>query len=193
MGWTANVIALSIFLLGTAALSLALLWRVTTWTTHAADRLTNFEGLPIGSPAKPLAAHDGRDDAELMFEGKRTFLMFASSGCKPCAELLRAASNHPATRDLRKVVVSDDENHEAFELPGCRWESYRFHDEELARSAWKAPVSPYFYVIDEFSRVMAKGVANRPEHLDRLLDLPPSSLRVSTLEPITTGSYSDAG
>jgi len=182
------MVALALCLAGTSALAVALLWRVTTWETHAADRLTNFEGLPIGSPIKPLSSHVGDEDAELNFEDRRTFLVFASSGCEPCTELLRVATTHPATRPMRKVVVSDDERLQLAQELGCMWESYRFHDEEKARADWRAPVSPYFYVIDEFSRIMAKGVANRSEHLDRLLDLPPSSLQISTLSPIETRS-----
>lgn len=184
MAWTANVIALSLTLAGTAALALALLWRVTTWQTHAADQLTNFEGLSIGSLTKPLSAHTGREDAEVMFGDKVTFLVFATSNCKPCGELLRVVVTHPATRHMRKVVVSDDDRLQIPQELGCLWESYRFHDEERSRADWRAPVSPYFYVIDEFSRILAKGVANRSEHLDRLLDLPPTSLKVETLAPI---------
>jgi hypothetical protein len=144
--------------------------------------LTNFEGLRIGASTKPLSAHVGEQEIELTFGGQVSLLVFATSDCQPCSELLRAASSHPATRAMRRVVVSDDEEAPlGSELP-CAWESYRFDSERLARDAWKVPVNPYFYVIDEFSRIAAKGVANRPGHLDRLLELPPSSLQVSTLQ-----------
>jgi hypothetical protein len=85
---------------------------------------------------------------------------------------------------MRKVIVSDDDS---VPLPpglGCSWESYRFHNEKKSRTDWRAPVSPYFYVVDESVRIAAKGVANRPEHLDRLLQLPPTTLNSSTLSPL---------
>jgi hypothetical protein len=185
VGWSANVAALAIVMAGTAVLSLALLWRVTTWTTHSADLLTNFEGLRIGETAKPLSSHVRDQDFEVTFGGKVTFLVFATSDCRPCAELLRAASMHPATRAMRLVVVSEDEEVHLTPDLGCYWESYRFDNEEKSRRDWKVPVSPYFYVLDEFSRIAAKGVANRPAHLDRLLELPPSSLQIGTLESLS--------
>ena len=75
---------------------------------------------------------------------------------------------------MRLVYVSDDDETLGIEpdIAG-RWEAYRFHDMWRARDQWRAPVAPYFHVIDPDGRVVAKGVANPPAHLDPLLSLVP--------------------
>lgn len=188
MGWTANAVALALFSVGIAALTWGLLWRVVTWRTPAAEQLVNDEGLQIGSFAKPLTGHRGDDDIEVTFDGQQAFLVFGTSDCEPCKDLLRVASSHPATHQMRLVVMSDDETLDLPPEVAARWESYRFHAEQFAREAWKVPVSPYFHLMDEFGRVAAKGLANRPEHLDRLLELPPTPVRISTLSRLLVRS-----
>ncbi len=190
MGWTANVVALALAFFAEGALALALLWRVGSWQMHAAELLTVDEGLRLGSPAKELAGYVGDQEIHIGFGQKPAFLVFASTGCKPCTELLEVATTHPATRATRLVVFSDDEELEIPPHLASHWESYRFHDEKSARVMWRAPVSPYFHLVDQFGRVAAKGVANRPDHLDRLLALPPASVQISTLEVVSGGNGS---
>lgn len=173
--WAANSLGL---LLGMAVVSLiasALLWRVGSWHLSPAALLTFDEGIRIGSPAPQVAAHRGDADFHLSFAGRRSFVVFGTRGCAPCTQLVSAATSHPATADLRRVFISnaDEVDLDPDLLRG--WEVYRFHDEHLARDMWRAPVSPYFHLIDTRGLVVAKGVGNRSEHLDRLLSLPPTT------------------
>jgi hypothetical protein len=186
VGWTTNAVALALFCCLIGALALALLWRVVTWETHPAELLTMDEGLPIGTFAKPLTAHLGEKEIEVTFGDVPAFLVFGSSDCRPCTELLRAASRHPATRHLRLIAISDSEALDLDTDYATAWESYRFEGEQTARAVWRAHVSPYFYLLDEFGRIAAKGLANRPDHLDRLLELPPTPVRISTLSRLAT-------
>lgn len=186
MGWTVNVIALSLLCVLVGCLTLALLWRVVTWEKPRADILNQDEGVPVGSFAKPLAAHAGEMERDITFGDVPAFLVFGTSDCRPCSELLFVASRHPATRGLRKIYVSDTGELDLDTDFAVAWESYRFDSEEAARAAWRTPVSPYFYLLDEFGRVAAKGLANRPEHLDRLLEIPPTPVRISTLARMAT-------
>lgn len=181
MGWTANIAALSAMLALTTVLALALLWRVTQWQVHPAEVLTFQEGLAVGSVAKEVAAYapEGHE-VHLSFGGVPTFLVFGNEHCEPCNQLLGVASTHPATRHMRLVSLSDGEGGLGSGLES-RWEQYRYHDEEAQRRNWRAPVSPYFHVIDGEGRVVAKGVANHPGHLDRLLEFAPPAVRVHTL------------
>jgi hypothetical protein len=181
VGWTVNIIALSAFTALAFALTLSMLWRVVSWTKPKAELLNEDEGLPIGSFAKTIAAHAGEVELDVTFGDKPTFLVFGTSNCRPCGELLHVASIHPATRTLRKVFVSDADAFDIDTDDAVDWEGYRFDNEHSARADWRAPVSPYFHLMDEFGRVAAKGLANRPEHLDRLLELPPTSVRITTL------------
>jgi hypothetical protein len=186
VGWTANVIALLAFCMLIGALALALLWRVVNWEKPKAALLNEDEGLPIGSFAKTIAAHAEDYELDVTFKDAPAFLVFGTSDCKPCGELLHAASRHPATRNLRKVYVSDTGELDLDTDHAMAWESYRYDDEYFARAAWRTPVSPYFYLLDEFGRIAAKGLANRPEHLDRLLKIPPSPVRITTLARMAT-------
>lgn len=184
MGFVANAVALAVAFFAEATLALALLWRVGSWQVHPAELLTRDEGLRVGSYAKELAGYIGDQEIHISFRQEPAFLVFGSAGCEPCEELLEVAAVHPATRSSRLIVFSDDENLTIPPHLAARWESYRFHDERTARIDWRAPVSPYFHLIDAFGRVAAKGVANKPAHLDRLLSLPPASVRISTLEVV---------
>jgi hypothetical protein len=188
VGWTANIIALAAFTGLTALLAAALLWRVTQWSVHPAETLTYDEGLAIGSVAHEVAAYSEGQQIHLSFGGRMTLLVFASRGCAPCQQLLEAASTHPATRGMRLVSVSDSDDIELDPDLASRWEHYRFHDEQRQRRNWSAPVSPYFHVIDAHGRIVEKGVANRPGHLDRLLELSPPRVRIHTLGELATST-----
>jgi hypothetical protein len=181
VGWTANIVALTAFAGLTALLAASLLWRVTQWDAHPAELLTYDEGLAIGSTAREVAAYAGDQEVHLGFGGRPTLLVFGNRGCGPCLQLLEAASSHPATRAMRLVSLSNSSDSDLSPDLASRWELYRYHDEQAQRRNWRAPVSPYFHVLDADGRVVAKGVANQPGHLDRLLEFSPPGVRVHTL------------
>lgn len=155
-----------------------MLWRVGSWQIRAVENLTLNEGLRIGSEALEVAAYAEGQEMHLSFGGRETFLVFGTKGCRPCEELVEAAAKHPATRHLRRIYVADSESVESVPEVLGSWEVYRFHDQVGTRKAWRAPVSPYFHLIDAHGRIAAKGIANRPEHLDRLLALRPPGIRL---------------
>jgi hypothetical protein len=176
----ANLLGLALVAVVIAAWELGLLWRVGSWLVSPAESLTLDEGLPLTTIAPQIACHDvdGRE-MHLDFEAKPSLVVFGMDKCKPCEELLWAASRHPATRQLRRVYVADAGISDLDPSLLADWEVYTFIDERSCRATWRAPVSPYFYVIDASGHVMAKGVANRPDHLDRLLHLRPPRLAQS--------------
>lgn len=188
--WAANASALFILLGFLLLLAFALLWRVTSWRTSAVQLLVHDEGLRIGAEAPQIAAYAGEQEVHLSFGGPEAFVVFGTRGCAPCEELLDAAARHPATRHLRRVYVADSEAVDVGPDVLGAWEIFRFHDERVTRKRWRAPVSPYFHVIDTDGRIVSKGVANRPEHLDRLLAIAPSGIRslenAALLEPLLT-------
>lgn len=171
--WLVVVVPLAFGTLVVFALALGLVWRIGAWHVSPAASLTLDEGLALGSEAPEIAAHADGHDYHLSFQGRPTFLVFGAAYCAPCVELIETASRHPATRSMRRVYVGDGD-----ELPLdpdvlAGWEIYELHDVLSTRQLWRAPVSPYFYVIASTGRVLAKGIANLPGHLDRLLALPP--------------------
>lgn len=155
-------------------LALALLWRLGSWLVSPSEALNEDEGLPLGSEAPQVAAHLGGQDYHLSFAGQTSFVVFGLDGCAPCRDLLGVAVRHPATGYMRLVYLSDAESVDIEPQLKSRWEVYRLHDPDAAPRQWRAPVSPYFHVVDEAGRIRAKGVASKPEHLDRLLTLRPA-------------------
>jgi hypothetical protein len=181
--WAANFLALLVIYLFLGWIGLALLWRVGAWKVQPADSLTFDEGLRIGVKAPDIAARRGSNEYHLTFEGGFTFLVFGSGACQPCRSLLESAPRHPATGSMRLVYLHDGVQPPDEIDPSLsdRWESYLFDNETHVRDQWRAPVSPYFHVVDGDGRVVEKGVASQPEHLDRLLSLVPESLVSSSL------------
>jgi len=165
--------------LGIWALALALLWRLGSWHVGPAEALIEDEGLSVGDTAPEIAAHLGDRARHLTFGGETTFVAFGLHGCEPCRDLVNAAASHPATSYMRLVYLSDVDKIDVESQIRSRWEIYRFDNASYVRRQWRAPVSPYFHVVDEAGCIVAKGVANRPEHLDRLLGLGPPGLTTS--------------
>lgn len=178
--WLTNTLALGVGTLAMFAFALAMFWRVGSWRISSLHTLSLDHGLAEGTEAPEIAAHRGETDIHLSFGGQPSFILFGSSQCQPCLELLAAASTHPATRPMRLIYLAESEDVDVDPDRLSRWEVYRFHDELRSRTTWRAPVSPYFHVIDSNNRVIAKGVANKTDHLDRLLELAPESARNST-------------
>lgn len=173
--WT-NFVALLLAYSLVGWLSLSLCWRLSRWNVGKAQRLIEDDGLTIGSRAREIACTARRQDYHLSFQDGYTFLVFGSHDCPPCQELIAVAARHPATRGMRLVYVSDNNSTAMPPSISARWEQYEFHNESSTRFQWRAPVSPYFHVIDPAGSVIAKGVANKMGHLDRLLDVAPHQL-----------------
>ncbi len=184
---TIGVLGLSTIIIGlvTLVLVFAMMWRVGAWFYRPAARLMEVEGLPVGGRAREVACYEGlsgTQEAHLAIRDHTTLLVFGTPGCRPCHELLRAAVTHPACRywDLVYVAGTQDRHLDDLEeLPSAvldRWRVFRFHNEQLARDQWRAPVSPYFHLVDPSGRVLAKGLANSRGHLDRLLSVVPREL-----------------
>jgi hypothetical protein len=180
--WWTNVLTISILAFIEMWLGISLFWHVSQWRAPRAGILIEDYGLPIGSKALEIAALTGQRDVHLSFLGRFTFLVFGAADCSPCKDLLRVASTHPATRTMRLVFVADTDQLPIHPDATRSWEIYRFHDEDLARKVWAAPVSPYFHVIDPEGRIAAKGIADKHPHLDRLL---------VTSRPISMGPRSE--
>jgi hypothetical protein len=163
----------------TLALGLALLWRIGAWQVRDLHSLHEDEGVPIGKKVPDVAAYvgslgDGRQD-HLDFVGRATLVVFGQADCEPCLSLLAVAGTHPATKHLDLVYLAggrDDRLSDADAVNlrvGSRWRLHRFVAEPMTRRQWNVAVSPYFHVVDAAGRVVTKGVASRPEHLDHLL------------------------
>lgn len=165
-------------------LTLAQLWHVGGWSIRPAASLNLDHGLRVGQLAPELAVRVGDDLTHVVFtQGETVLLAMGAADCKPCERLVSVAARHPATRRMRRIFVTDNLDGPAVsEGREAGWEVMAFAEEEHARRVWRAAVSPYVHVIGPDGRVLAKGIANASEHLDRLLSIPPTA---------TSGSSTD--
>ena len=179
----ANIFALAVAYCLIGWLAISLYWRLSRWNVGKAQRLAEDDGLTIGSRAREIACTSRGQDRHLSFRDVYTLVVFGGHECPPCQELISVAARHPATRGMRLVYISDTDSTALPPSISARWEHYQFHDEPSTRFQWRAPVSPYFHVIDPAGSVIAKGVANKMGHLDRLLDIAPRQLstQISTV------------
>lgn len=187
--WIANALGFGAVLIGLTFLAVSALWRVSGWSDRSAHSLSYRYGLPLGAVAPQVAAYKNDQEQHLSFLGRPTLLVFGAVGCVPCEELINAAANHPAMRPCRLVYLSATSDPPAGLPPFIseRWEFCRFHDEGHARERWQAPVSPYFHLINDAGRIIAKGVANQGAHLDRLLSIPPPGAGLNRPEVAANG------
>lgn len=187
--FTLNLLVATLALAFIVWLQIALLWRMGSWFAPRVQLLVYDEGLPIGAKAPELAVQlPFGGAAHLNFkEGGPTFIVFGTTGCDPCRRLLDAATKHPFTKGLRLIYVVDQNTGLDPHL-SKRWEVFGFGDENKARRMWNAPVSPYFHLLDSSGRVVHKGVANSPEHLDWLLNIRPESRIPDSGLPTTGGN-----
>ena len=173
--WVANTAALAVLASALIIGALALLWRVGSWRVSPAASLNLDQGLSAGAQAPQIAVMSGEQEMHLSFVGRDAFVVFGVDGCRPCGGLLHVAASHPATRSMRRVYVTDDDGAVAGQAL-VQWEIYRFIDQKADRERWRAPVSPYFHLVDADGRILEKGLASRPEHLDRLLFIRPPAV-----------------
>lgn len=158
----------------------SLLWRVGSWYVSSAASLIEDEGLRIGSTAPQVAARRGDDEFHLSFGGRPTFVVFGAMFCSPCHDLLEVARHHPATQRLRRVFLSDDQLDRGDPIFDS-WEVYEMDDPRACRTLWRAPVSPYFYLVGADNSILAKGLASKADHLDRLISIGPHTLPANTI------------
>lgn len=176
MNWWIAITPLSLVLVLAITSAIAGLWRVSSWNVGNLERLLTQEGVPVGAQAPDLTGHADEYDVHVTFEGVHTFVIFAEGGCPPCLDLIDAADKHPALAHARLIYASSSEPEFPVALTVRQWEIIRFHDEPAARRHWNAPVSPFYHFIDPLGRVVSKGVASRPSHLDHLLQAAPPLL-----------------
>ena len=134
-------------------------------------------GLEIGTQASDFAL-PGTSGAMVSladFVGQRVLLAFSSTHCSACTEMyphLRAFSE--SRDDVQVVMISQDSAEENRQLV----EEQGFAFPVLPVSGWDAPVmvdyrapgTPFFYVIDGEGVIVNAGFANTLEQLEALVE-----------------------
>lgn len=136
------------------------------------------DGLPIGDAAIPAIVVDAADQPVTWSPkpGRSTLLLFASTGCEPCLEVLpyvRALAEAAHERQLAfdVVTISPGPVDEARDMTAQFGGPLTAYAENAggAYSAWKVRGTPFAFVVDEYGKVAAKGLANTPVRLGEIV------------------------
>jgi methylamine dehydrogenase accessory protein MauD len=161
------------FLLLGALRALALLrWRLEQLEAITPTRVGRG-GLKPGktAPDFTLPAADGGDASLHDFAGRRVFLVFTQSGCKPCHRILPELNKLQRGGDVQVLVVNNgepeetqrwaDEAHAAF--PVLAQQQY------TVSKRYEMYATPFAFLIDERGVITSRGIINNGKHIGFVL------------------------
>ena len=177
--WMASYVALWLtvlflgFLLLGALRALGLLrWRLEQLEAITPTRVGRG-GLKPGktAPDFTLPAADGGDASLHDFAGRRVFLVFTQSGCKPCHRILPELNKLQRGGGVQVLVVNNgkpeatqrwaDEAHAAF--PVLAQQQY------TVSKRYEMYATPFAFLIDERGVIVSRGIINNGQHIDFVL------------------------
>jgi methylamine dehydrogenase accessory protein MauD len=161
------------FLLLGALRALALLrWRLEQLEAITPTRVGRG-GLKPGktAPDFTLPAADGGDVSLHDFAGRRVFLVFTQSGCKPCHRILPELNKLQRGGGVQVLVVNNgkpeatqrwaDEAHAAF--PVLAQQQY------AVSKRYEMYATPFAFLIDERGVITSRGIINNGKHIGFVL------------------------
>lgn len=130
------------------------------------------DGIRLGKPlpSVSVATVDGsRALDDVIGYQRMTLLLFVSSACPACPDAV-AAVNHYRRREnaVGVVLVTRTESLSAY-ADGARTTVVGI-DEEVARKQLKVRATPFAMLVDQFGIVRAKGIVNRQQHVEELVE-----------------------
>lgn len=148
------------------------------------------DGLPVGEEAPSLhgLTDEGRVVNWIPEPGRSGLLVFAATGCAPCAAVLPAVNRLAAWRNGRGLVVTavvvgsaEDAGQLSREF-GLRFPCLA-EAESDASARYRVRVTPFAFVIGPDGRVLAKGLCSDPVRLRELLAAAGEDAAAVALEP----------
>jgi methylamine dehydrogenase accessory protein MauD len=154
-------LALAFLILG-ALRSLALLrWRLEQLEAVTPTRIGRG-GLNPGKPAPDftLPAVAGGEVSLRDFAGRRVFLVFTQSGCKPCHRIVSDLNRLQRNRALQVLVVNNGE-------PAKMRATFPvlLQQQFVVSKRYEMYATPFAFLIDERGIILSKGVINNSEHI----------------------------
>jgi methylamine dehydrogenase accessory protein MauD len=177
--WLASWIALWVivlflgFLLLGSLRALALLrWRLEQLEATMPSRI-NRNGLKPGARSPEFSLPDTAGDRVSLrdFAGRRVFLVFTQSGCRPCHAVLPELEKLQAKGEVRVIVVNNGDLEStrdwtkrlSLSFPVLVQERY-----ELSKR-YEAFATPFAFLIDERGLIASKGIVNNRQHIEFVL------------------------
>lgn len=181
--WIAAFALLTTVVLILSGVVLGLLRRITDVLATAEETIGRtgldrlFEGLRLGSSAPRLTGRQVAGPPLAPGDPSEMLIVFAESGCEPCADLMESIVREPLPLAMLKPVavvrLAEDELPPA--LPD-EW-TVLLQDGHMSDSC-DVSAMPYAYVIDKSGTVAAGGIPNNVKDLRdivfRGLETPPS-------------------
>lgn len=136
--------------------------------------LTPTEGLEIGSPAPEFQATDIVNKVNFnltRLKGRPSLLIFVSPTCRPCLELMPHIANFWQSRHKKLNVVllsqaSDGANLNLVNVPI----PVLSDPEGTITKAYQVRATPFAYRLDDAGFVRRRGIVNKFEDLESLLE-----------------------
>jgi methylamine dehydrogenase accessory protein MauD len=167
------VTALLAFLLLGALRALALLrWRLEQLEAVTPTRVGRG-GLKPGKPAPDftLPAAAGGEVSLHDFAGRRVFLVFTQSGCKPCHRILPELNKLQRGGDVQVLAVNNGEPEATRRwADGARAAFPVLVQQQFAVSKrYEVYATPFAFLIDERGIIASKGLVNNRQHIGFVL------------------------
>lgn len=174
--WLASYIVLWAVVLFQGAVIFLLLRQLGLMYLGTAQGIAR-DGLAVGkrAPAFTATGLAGEQVSLADFRGQRLLMVFGSSNCTPCKNLIPHLNVFAAERDadLRVLFLSRGDVEDARRFAGEHdiRVPVAAHPDDSLPDTYQARVTPFAFLIDGEGTILAKGLANTREHLDMLLHM----------------------
>jgi methylamine dehydrogenase accessory protein MauD len=166
------VLFLGFLLLGSLRALALLRWRLEQLEATLPSKI-NRNGLKPGACAPEFCLPDTAGDQVSLrdFAGRRVFLVFTQSGCRPCHAVLPELEKLQSKGELQVIVVNNGD------LESTRDWAKRLsvtfpvlvqERHELSKR-YEAFVTPFAFLIDERGLITSKGIVNNRQHIEFVL------------------------
>jgi methylamine dehydrogenase accessory protein MauD len=167
-----TVLFLGFLLLGSLRALALLRWRLEQVEATMPSKV-NRNGLKLGTRAPEFSLPDTAGDQVSLrdFAGRRVFLVFTQSGCRPCHAVLPELEKLQAKGEVRIIVVNNGDlestrdwtKRRSLSFPVLVQERY-----ELSKR-YEAFATPFAFLIDERGLIASKGIINNRQHIEFVL------------------------
>jgi methylamine dehydrogenase accessory protein MauD len=166
------VLLLGFLLLGALRNQALLGWRLEQLEATMPSKI-NRNGLKPGARAPEFSLPDTAGDQVSLrdFAGRRLFLVFTQSGCRPCHAVLPALEKLQAKGEVQVIVVNNgdlESTRDWTKRPSASFPVLVQERYELSKR-YEAFATPFGFLIDEGGVIASKGIINNRQHIELVL------------------------
>jgi methylamine dehydrogenase accessory protein MauD len=166
------VLFLGFLLLGALRALGLLRWRLEQLEATTPSR-TGRGGLKPGktAPDFTLPCVSGGEVSLHDFAGRRVFLVFTMSGCKPCHRIVPELNKLQRSGDVQVLVVNNGELEAAWQWAKEAGVCFPVLAQQQfsVSKRYEMYATPFAFLIDERGVIVSKGIINNGQHIDFVL------------------------